>query len=403
MRTDAQNSEPVFKATSELGEKAIDILAKLVAFPSISSAANHDIIAYIADYFGDLGASVRRLPSDQAGKENLWVTFGKEANGGIVLSGHVDVVPVAGQDWHRPPFALTREAGKVYGRGTTDMKGFVACVMAAASQIDSSTLARPLHVAVTFDEEVGCHGARELVAFLKQTGTRPAAIFVGEPTGMAVVDRHKGSAGFTTEIAGKAAHSSQIHLGLNAIQVAAELIAFLSSLGEMQKAGQADDAFPYPYPSINIGSVRGGSVRNIVAPACAIDWEVRPILPGQLIRIKESFSEHVRNKLVEQRRLGGLVPEITTHLAYDTPPLIADVASEATSLALRMSGRNGTLAVSYGTEAGIYQEAGFATVVCGPGDIQQAHTADEWIEIDQLEQCVAFLQRLFEHCADNGI
>lgn len=402
MRMNAQNSGPASSTTSELGGKAIDILERLVAFPSISSAANQDIIAYISDYFGGLGASVRRLPSEQAGKENLWVTFGEGSNGGIVLSGHVDVVPVAGQDWRRPPFALTREAGKVYGRGTTDMKGFVACAMAAASQIDLSTLTRPVHIAVTFDEEVGCHGARELVAFLKQSGTRPAAIFVGEPTRMAVVDRHKGSVGFTTQIAGKAAHSSQLHLGLNAIQVAAELIAFLTSLGEMQKAGQADEAFPYPYPSINVGSVRGGSVRNIVAPECAIDWEVRPILPGQLTRIRESFSEHVRNKLVEQQRLGGPVPEIITHLVYDTPPLIADIASEARSLALRMSGRNGALAVSYGTEAGIYQEAGFATVVCGPGDIQQAHTADEWIEIDQLEQCVVFLQRLCEYCADNG-
>ncbi|MDX8465684.1 acetylornithine deacetylase [Mesorhizobium sp. VK23B] len=400
MTTNAENSEPASLATSELGGKAIDILAKLVAFPSVSSAANRDAIAYIADYFGELGASVLRLPSEQAGKENLWVTFGGSTDGGIVLSGHIDVVPVAGQDWHRPPFVLTLESDKVYGRGTTDMKGFVACVMAAASQIDSSRLKRPLHIAVTFDEEVGCHGARELVAFLKRTGTRPAAFLVGEPTGMAVVDRHKGSVGFTTEIAGKAAHSSQIHLGLNAIQVAAELVGFLMSLGEKQKGGRADEAFPYPYPSINVGSIRGGGVRNIVAPVCAIDWEVRPILPGQLNEIREAFSEHVRDKLAERQRWGGLVPEIVTQLVYDTPPLIANDPSEARNLALQVSGRNQTLAVSYGTEAGIYQEAGFATVVCGPGDIQQAHTADEWIEIDQLEQCVAFLQRLFEHCSD---
>lgn len=380
----------------DLTDQVLEVLGRLVAFPSVSSSGNADVIAYIADYFVRLGASVRRLPGKQAGKENLWVTFGPQTDGGVVLSGHIDVVPVAGQDWRHPPFALTRVHDKVFGRGSTDMKGFIACVMQACARLDAERLRQPVHVAITFDEEVGCHGARELVSFLKAEKIRPAAVIVGEPTGMNVVDRHKGSVGFTTEVTGQAAHSSQIHLGLNAIQVAAGLIGFLASLGEAQKAGAADQAFPYPYPSINVGAVRGGSVRNIVAPTCSFDWEVRPILPGQLDTIRGAFAQHSR-EVVAGSGKGGLAPAIVTELAYDTPPLIADPSSEARSLAMRISGRNRTMAVSYGTEAGIYQEAGYATVVCGPGDIQQAHAADEWIAIDQLDQCVSFLRRLFEN------
>ena len=383
---------------SEAVETAIGILGKLVSFESVSSASNRDVIAYIADHLSSLGACVERLRSPRSDKENLWATFGEGLEGGFVLSGHIDVVPTAGQNWTRPPFALTREPGRVYGRGTTDMKGFVACVMAAASRIDLSTLARPIHLAVTFDEEVGCVGARELVAFMKNAKLRPEAIFVGEPTNMTVVDRHKGSVGFTTEIRGQAAHSSQVHLGFSAIETAAELIGFLTSLGQDQKKGQADADFSYPYPSINVGTIHGGLVRNIVAPTCAIDWEIRPILPQQLTAIQAAFEDHVRDRIDGWRQEGGFVPEIVTRLAYDTPPLVADPASTATGHALRLLGRNETAAVSYGTEAGIYQEAGYSAVVCGPGDIQQAHTADEWIAVGQLEACVAFIERLTGDC-----
>lgn len=278
------------------------------------------------------------------------------------------------------------------------MKGFVACVMAAASRINLSALARPVHVAITFDEEVGCLGARELVAFMKAARLQPEAIFVGEPTSMTVVDRHKGSVGFTTEIDGKAAHSSQVHLGFSAIEAAADLVGFLASLGLDQTKDPADASFLYPYPWINVGTIHGGLVRNIVAPTCAIDWEVRPILPQQLTAIRAAFESHVRDRMAGWRQGGGFIPEIVTRLAYDTPPLVADPASTAPGHALRLLGRNETSAASYGTEAGIYQEAGYSAVVCGPGDIQQAHTADEWIAIDQIESCVAFVGRLIDDC-----
>ena len=382
----------------ETVETAIEILGKLVSFESVSSASNRDVIAFIADHFSGLGASVERLRSPLSNKENLWATFGEGSEDGFVLSGHIDVVPVAGQNWTRPPFTLTREPGKVYGRGTTDMKGFVACVMAAASRINPSALARPVHVAITFDEEVGCLGARELVEFMKAARLRPEAIFVGEPTSMTVVDRHKGSVGFTTEINGKAAHSSQVHLGFSAIEAAADLVGFLASLGRDQTKGPADTSFLYPYPSINVGTIHGGLVRNIVAPTCAIDWEVRPILPQQLTAIRAAFESHVNDRIAEWRRKGGFVPEIVTRLAYETPPLVADPASAAPSHALKLLERNETLAASYGTEAGIYQEAGYSAVVCGPGDIQQAHAADEWIATDQIASCIAFVERLINDC-----
>ncbi|WP_158818947.1 acetylornithine deacetylase [Methylocapsa sp. S129] len=378
---------------------AIDILGRLVAFESVTSVSNREAIAYIADHFDRLGASVRRLPSRGADKENLWVTFGEAAAEGVVLSGHIDVVPVTGQDWTRPPFTLTREAGRLYGRGTTDMKGFIACVMAAASRIDPTTLSRPIHVAITFDEEVGCIGARELVDFMEDETFRPGVIVVGEPTGMAVVDRHKGSVGFTTEVVGRSSHSSQVHLGFNAIELAAELVGFLVKLGIDQKLGAPDPHFPYPFPSINVGTIHGGQVRNIVAPTCAFDWEIRPVLPSQLTAIRHAFDVHVEDRIASLRRDGGFVPTIETRCIYDTPPLVADPQSEAAGLALKLLERNATMAVSYGTEAGIYQEAGHAVAVCGPGDIQQAHTPDEWIAIDQLEDCMIFLRRLIEYCA----
>jgi acetylornithine deacetylase len=382
---------------SELLGEAIALLGRLVSFPSVSSASNRDAIVYLAEYFGRLGATVVRLPNAAGDKENLWATFGDARENGVVLSGHIDVVPTEGQEWTRPPFALTREGDRLYGRGTTDMKGFLACVMAVAARIDVRTLERPIHVAITFDEEVGCVGARELVGYMEAAGLRPDAIVVGEPTSLAVVDRHKGSVGFTTEIFGKAAHSSGIDLGLSAIQVAADLIAQLKLLGDGQRDRPADSAFPYPYPSINVGTIQGGWVRNIVAPTCTLEWEIRPIVPAQLVAMRKDFDISVEDVIAEYQRLGTIVPEIVTRVAYDAPPLVAVPISAAVSLALKCSGRNETQAVSYGTEAGIYQEAGHAAVVCGPGDIEQAHTADEWIAVDELAKCLSFVERIVDH------
>ena len=390
-------SGPSRDRTSQPTQAAIEILRRLVGFESVTAAPNHEVIAFIATFFEGLGASVRRLQSPRFDKENLWVTFGGDRPGGIVLSGHIDVVPVAGQEWVHPPFEMTREAGRLYGRGTTDMKGFLACVMAVAARIDPSRLARPVHVAITFDEEVGCLGARELVDFMEEAAIHPRAILVGEPTGMAVVDRHKGSVGFTTTITGRSAHSSQVHLGFSAITLAAELVSFLVALGTAQTQAVADPSFPYPFPSVNVGTIRGGEVRNIVAPTCSFDWEIRPILPAQLLTLRRAFDGHVEDRLAGFRRAGNFVPTIETRCVYDTPPLVADRAAAAAGLALKLMGSNETAAVSYGTEAGLYQEAGHAVVVCGPGDIQQAHTPDEWIEIDQLEVCMAFLNRVVDY------
>ena len=398
MRPSGRFPDPVRTRADGPTEAAIEILGRLVAFESVTSTSNHDAVAYIASYFEGLGASVQQLQSPRFDKENLWVTFGEGTTGGVVLSGHIDVVPVTGQDWIRPPFALTREAGRLYGRGTADMKGFVACVMAAASRIDASALVRPIHVAITFDEEVGCLGARELVDFMGAAALRPAAIVVGEPTMMAVVDRHKGSVGFTTEIVGRSAHSSQVHLGFSAIELAAELVGVLAKLGADQKQGHPDPSFSYPFPSISVGTIRGGQVRNIVAPTCVFDWEIRPILPTQLAAIREAFDAYVGDKIARLRQGGGFVPIIETRCVYDSPPLVADPRSGAVGLALKLLERNETTAVSYGTEAGLYQNAGYPVVVCGPGDIQQAHTPDEWIAIDQIEDCITFLARLVDHC-----
>ena len=399
MRPSGRSPGQMHDRASEPAEAAIAILGSLVGFESVTAAPNHDVIASIAAHFEGLGAAVRRLQSPRFDKENLWVTFGEERPGGIVLSGHIDVVPVTGQVWTHAPFALTREAGRLYGRGTTDMKGFLACVMAATASIKPSELTRPIHVAITFDEEVGCLGARELVEFMDKAAIRPKAMLVGEPTKMAVVDRHKGSVGFTTTITGRSAHSSQVHLGFSAIALAAELVGVLVALGTAQTQGAAaDPSFPYPFPSINVGTIRGGEVRNIVAPTCAFDWEIRPILAAQLATIRQAFEAHVEDRLAGLRQAGGFVPLIETRCVYDTAPLVADRQAAAAGLALQLMEINETAAVSYGTEAGLYQEAGHSVVVCGPGDIQQAHTPDEWIAVDQIEACMAFLGRVVDHC-----
>ncbi|MBB3979888.1 acetylornithine deacetylase [Rhizobium azooxidifex] len=379
---------------SPLVETAIEILADLVSFDTVSSKSNVDAIAFIEAYFKRLGATTVRIPAKGQEKENLWVTIGPGRQGGLVLSGHIDVVPVDGQEWTRPPFKLTREGERLYGRGTTDMKGFLACVMAVCGHIHAAQLSVPVHVAVTFDEEVGHIGAFELAAFLKGQGIEPAAFIVGEPTRHLVVDRHKGSVGFTTEIVGREAHSSQVHLGINAIDIAAEVVSLLNELHIVQRDVLADDAYPYPYPSINVGTIRGGHVRNIVAPGCTLEWEMRPILPKQLSAMRREFDERVAKIISRRSKKGMDAPEIRTRCLWDAPPLLSDPASQATSIALQATGHNQTSGVSYGTEAGVYQQAGFPTVVCGPGDIAQAHTADEWISVKELETCLLFLERL---------
>lgn len=380
--------------TDGLLEKAIDILRDLVSFDTVSSSSNYDAISYVYDYFVGLGARAVIVQAKDQEKQNLWVTFGEGSDDGIVFSGHIDVVPVSGQKWQQNPFAMTREGDRLYGRGTTDMKGFLACVMAVASQIDIAALKRPVHVAVTFDEEIGCIGANELVDFLKEEGIRPAAFFVGEPTNMNVVDRHKGSAGFTTTVRGKAVHSSNMQLGLSAIQVAAELIGILTSIAAELRRGEGDDSYSYPYPSINVGVIRGGEVRNIVAPECSFDWDLRPIVPDHFTKVEHAFDAHVANKIAEAKEKGDLVPSVETVCVWNAPPLVADPQSIATAMALSLTGNNVTHALSFGTEAGIYQMAGIPAVVCGPGNIEQAHTPDEWIEVGELEACLAFLQRL---------
>ncbi|WP_271023817.1 acetylornithine deacetylase [Rhizobium sp. RCAM05973] len=383
-----------------LVETAIDILADLVSFDTVSSKSNIDAIVFVDAYFKRLGAATVRIPAKGQDKENLWVTFGSGQRGGLVLSGHIDVVPIDGQKWTRPPFELTREDGRVYGRGTTDMKGFLACVMAISSQLDLAKLSVPIHVAITFDEEVGHVGAFEMAEYMKSAGIEPAAVIVGEPTRHFVVDRHKGAVGFTTEVYGQEAHSSQVHLGINAIDIAAEVVALLNALRADQRNLPADDAFHYPYPSISVGTIHGGQVRNIVAPACTLEWEMRPILPEQLATMRREFDKRVKMIIANRSKEGMDAPRIVTRCLWNAPPLISDPNSSATALALQATGYNQASGVSYGTEAGVYQQAGFPTVVCGPGDIEQAHIADEWISVSEIEACLKFLERLIARTSD---
>jgi acetylornithine deacetylase len=315
-----------------------------------------------------------------------------------LLSGHTDVVPVEGQHWQHDPFRLTREGSRLFGRGTTDMKGFVACALAMVPKLKSAELRVPIHLAFSYDEEVGCLGVHGLVQHMSESVAEPRAVFVGEPTLMAVVDSHKGSCGMLTEVTGFACHSSRVDLGANAIFAAASIIEEVHR-GADELAGQADPGvrFEVPYSTVSVGVIHGGTARNAVAGDCRFEWDIRATRPGVTEMVQKRIADFVEGSVLPgmRQRYGGA--RIETRVAYDVPPLVAAPGSEAETLAKRFAGTNQTKVVDYGSEAGIFQKAGIPTVLCGPGQDSEAHIADEWIAVEQLDRCMSFLEALADH------
>jgi acetylornithine deacetylase len=303
-------------------------------------------------------------------------------------------VPVEGQSWSSDPFVLTERDGRLYGRGSADMKGFLACVLAAVPEFSRRKLALPIHIAFSYDEEVGCLGVRPLIADIQRRFVAPRMVIVGEPTSMSVVDAHKGPVRWHVEIKGRAAHSSMAPLGVNAISIAGKLLQELSRIERELKSAPRAERFDPPYATLQVTRIDGGTATNIVPVSCRFDFDIRA-LPGvdvdAIDRRIHAFTE--RECLPEMRRVA---PESGIHIsvANQVPPFAAGATSEAVALALRLAGSNETHAVSYATEAGLFQEAGSLAVVIGPGDIAQAHTADEFIAKEQLDRCMVFLDRL---------
>ena len=374
-----------------------EMLARLVSFDTTSAKTNIPLIEFVEDYLSGHGIASRRVPTEDGLKSSLFATIGPEGQPGIGLSGHTDVVPVAGQNWSSNPFKLTRKGSRLYGRGSCDMKGFVACILSHAHEFKKRALKKPVHLLLSYDEEVGCTGVRPMIAELGDRLQAPRLVIVGEPTSMQVVDAHKSIHGFETVVTGREAHSGNPHLGVNAVHAAGQLIAELASMdAEMQARGDGPRFTP-PYTNVAVATIEGGTARNIIPRECRFSWMFRGVPATDPEEIKGRFEKFAREKVLPAMLEGDPQASIVTTQTSGVPSLDAPEGSEAVSLALKLAGQNETFAVSYGTEGGLFENAGFASVIIGPGDIAQAHAADEFIEESELEKCTAFLERLADY------
>ena len=373
---------------------AKELLARLVAFDTESAKSNIALIRFVEDYLAQHGIASARVPTPDGEKASLFATIGPSDRPGLALSGHTDVVPVAGQRWDSDPFTLTERDGRLYGRGSCDMKGYLACALAMVPQFKSRRLNLPIHLAFSYDEEVGCTGVRPMIAELGKRLPLPRMVFVGEPTEMGVVDAHKGPVRWRVELTGRAAHSSMPHYGVNAIAYAGRLLGELLRMEEDLKAGAQDPRFDPPWTTLQITQIDGGTASNVVPVPCWFGWEIRA-LPGfdpmLLDRRLRTFAE--THCLPEMRRIA---PEAQIGIAAtnQVAAYAADAGSGIVPLSLQLAGQNETYAVSYCTEAGLFQGGGAPAIVCGPGNIAQAHTANEFVSVVELEKCLRFLARL---------
>lgn len=374
-----------------------EMLEKLISFNTVSDRSNLDLIAFVEDYLSGYGIASVRVPDETGTKAALHARIGPARDGGVVLSGHTDVVPVAGQNWSQDPFSAWVSDGKLYGRGSADMKGFAATVLAKVPDFIAADLERPIHIALSYDEEVGCFGAPPLVRDMLAKGPRPEFVIVGEPTNMKIVTAHKGIAVFKTTVRGHPAHSSQLHRGVSAISAAAKLICWLDARTSENKANADPDcAFVPPYTTLHSGVIKGGEAHNITAEHCEFTTDFR-LLPGDS---KQSWLDRYK-AFIDTEVLPGMLAisaecaVSVTELAY-VPGLSEEVDGPAETEVRGLTGDNARHVVVYATEGGIFQEHGLSTVVCGPGSIDQAHQADEFIELVELERCAAFLDRLMK-------
>ncbi|WP_395689293.1 acetylornithine deacetylase [Aestuariivirga sp.] len=372
-------------------------LDALVAFPSVSRDSNLDLIAYVQDFLTSLGIRTMLVHSEDGRKANLWATIGPEAVAGIVLSGHTDVVPVEGQAWSSDPFRLTAREGNYFGRGTADMKGFIACCLRAAEIAATRKLHTPIHLAFSYDEEIGCVGVRRLLDILKQAPVKPRLCIVGEPTLMQAVTAHKGKLGFRATAYGLEAHSSLAPIGVNAIYMAADLIGAIRAIqADIAQNGQRDGDYEVAYTTLHVGKMQGGEVMNIVPNRCSFDFEIR-YLPNDneqviVTRIKtaaETIASNYRG-VFDKARFEFM--DLQSYPAMNTP-----VDSEAVKFVHALTGGNSTGKITFGTEGGLFQKTlGTPAVVCGPGNIAVAHKPDEHVSESQLAQCDRMLERLVD-------
>ncbi len=375
-----------------------EMLEKLVSFPTVSDVSNLELIDFVEDYLAGHGVKSQRVYDDTGQKANLYAVVGPNVEGGVVLSGHTDVVPVKGQAWDTEPFTVTEKDGKLYGRGTCDMKGFNALGLALVPDMLAADLKRPIQFALSYDEEVGCLGAPFMIAEMAQKLPRASAVIVGEPSMMQVVSGHKGAVGFMTQIKGFEIHSSLMHQGVSAVMTAARLVEWLRLRFEENMAATPNDIdamFEPPFTTLHVGVIKGGSATNITALDCEFSCDIRCPASQDPMDWYQRYMEFVKEVEAE---IQAIRPEasITVTPRDVNPALKPETEGAAEALARRITGDNGNHVVSYGTEAGQFQREGYSAVICGPGSIDQAHQPNEFISIEQYKAGEAFLRRLIE-------
>lgn len=379
-------------------DRTCEILGDLIAFPTLSSDSNQALIAYAAGLLEDCGAKVDLTSSPCGTKANLFATLGPEVDGGILLSGHSDVVPVTDQDWSSDPFVMAERDGRLYGRGACDMKGFIAATLAMAPTYAAQVGARPLHFAFTYDEEVGCFGAQHLAADLQTRGLTPGVAIIGEPTEMRVIEGHKGCYEYSTHFHGLEGHGSAPDLGVNAVEYAVRYVAELLQLKQrLRGMAPAGSRFDPPWTTVNLGALQGGVAHNVIASKAQVDWEMRPVTASDADFVKTALRQLCENELLPEMRRTHPEADITLETIGEVAGLLPMEQNEARRIMAELTGSNGADLVAFGTEAGIFQALGMDVVVCGPGSINQAHKADEYLALDQLDQCLTVLLRLKEH------
>lgn len=372
-----------------------DILKDLIGFPTVSADSNLDMIDHMANLLSEAGARVDLFQDDSGTKANLFATIGPDREGGIVLSGHSDVVPVTDQYWTSDPFRMVERDGALYGRGACDMKGFIAAALAMAPDYAARDLKRPIHFAFTYDEEVGCLGARSLVLALQARGIRPSMAIVGEPTDMRIIEGHKGCCEYTVEFRGLEGHGSNPDRGVNAVEYAVAYVARLMELRhQLRHRTPVGSRFEPPWTTINIGRLAGGVAHNVIASRAELDWEMRPVQDSDADFVKKTLADYCNDVLLPQMQAVCPEADITTYIIGEVCGLEPMEDNEARRLVAELTGANGADVVAFGTEAGLFQQMGLSAVLCGPGSIEQAHKADEFVSLSQLDQCLSMLQGL---------
>ena len=378
-----------------------ELLDQLVAFPTVSRDSNLPLIHFVQDYLKEYGIASTLVPNDDGDKANLYATIGPNEPGGVVLSGHTDVVPVDGQPWSTDPFTVTEQDGLLYGRGTCDMKAFIATALALVPEMQG--LKKPVHLALSYDEEVGCVGAPRMIERLVTDIAAPSAVIVGEPTSMHVVSSHKGIIANHTTVTGHEAHSSQMQSGVSAVMTAARLVTYLDDMGQaLQASTPSGNGFDPAWTTLHVGTIAGGTAINIISRHCEFVWDLRNIPQDDPQELLDRFEHYCNEEMLPRMRAIAPETRIETVQTARAPAFRHEPDSAAVQLVQALTGDDTFSVVPFGTEAGQFQQAGFSTVICGPGSIDQAHKPDEFISLEQLDKGEAFMRKLIRQLSTDG-